>query len=240
MLKIIPAIDIIEGKCVRLYQGDYAQKTIYNENPVEVAKEFEDNGITHLHLVDLDGAKSSGIVNWKVLYQISTKTKLKIDFGGGIKSDKDLEIAFENGANQLNIGSTAVKDKTLFLAWLKKYGSEKIILSADVKNEMIAVSGWQEDSGIDIFKFLKDYTLEGIKYVVCTDVSKDGTLKGTAVELYKKIMDKFPDIKLVASGGISSIKDVEELTQMPVYAVIIGKAIYENKIQLKELQKFIV
>jgi len=239
MLKIIPAIDIIEGKCVRLYQGDYAQKTIYNQNPLEVAKQFEDNGITHLHLVDLDGAKSSGIVNWKVLYNISSKTKLRIDFGGGIKSDKDLEIAFENGANQLNIGSTAVKDKALFLSWLRKYGSEKIILSADVKNEMIVVSGWQEDSGIDIFKFLKDYINEGIKYVVCTDVSKDGTLKGTAVDLYKKIMEQFNDIKLVASGGISSIKDVEELTQMPVYGVIIGKAIYENKIQLKELQRFI-
>jgi len=239
MLKIIPAIDIIEGKCVRLYQGDYAQKTVYNENPVEVAKEFEDNGITHLHLVDLDGAKSSGIVNWKVLYNISTKTKLKIDFGGGIKSDKDLEIAFENGASQLNIGSTAVKDKILFLGWLQKYGSDKIILSADVKNEMIAVSGWQENSGIDVFKFLKDYTNEGIKYVVCTDVSKDGTLKGTAVELYQKIMNQFPDIKLVASGGISSIKDVDELTQMPVYGVIIGKAIYENKIHLKDLQKYI-
>jgi len=239
MLKIIPAIDIIDGKCVRLFQGDYSQKIIYNENPLEVAKEFEDNGITQLHLVDLDGAKSNGIVNWKVLYNISTKTKLKIDFGGGIKSDKDLEIAFENGANQLNIGSTAVKDKALFLNWLKKYGSEKIILSADVKAEMIAVSGWQEDSGINIFEFLKDYTTEGIKYVVCTDVSKDGTLKGTAVELYSKIMAQFPDLKLVASGGISSIKDVEELTQMPVYGVIIGKAIYENKIQLKELQKYL-
>ena len=239
MLKIIPAIDIIDGKCVRLFQGDYSQKIIYNENPLEVAKEFEDNGITQLHLVDLDGAKSNGIVNWKVLYNISTKTKLKIDFGGGIKSDKDLEIAFENGANQLNIGSTAVKDKALFLNWLKKYGSEKIILSADVKSEMIAVSGWQEDSGINIFEFLKDYTTEGIKYVVCTDVSKDGTLKGTAVELYSKIMAQFPDLKLVASGGISSIKDVEELTQMPFYGVIIGKAIYENKIQLKELQKYL-
>jgi len=239
MLKIIPAIDIIDGKCVRLYQGDYSQKTIYNENPLEVAKEFEANGIQYLHLVDLDGAKSNGIVNWKVLYNISTQTKLKIDFGGGIKSDKDLEIAFENGASQLNIGSTAVKDKVLFLGWLQKYGSDKIILSADVKNEMIAVSGWQENSGIDVFKFLKDYTNEGIKYVVCTDVSKDGTLKGTAVELYNKILSQFPDIKLVASGGISSIKDVDELTQMPVYGVIIGKAIYENKIHLKDLQKYI-
>jgi phosphoribosylformimino-5-aminoimidazole carboxamide ribotide isomerase len=239
MLKIIPAIDVIDGKCVRLFQGDYSQKTIYNENPLEVAKQFEDNGLTYLHLVDLDGAKSNGIVNWKVLHNISTKTKLKIDFGGGIKSDKDLEIAFENGANQVNIGSTAVKDKPLFLSWLQKHGSEKIILSADVKNEMIAVSGWQEDSGIDIFEFIKDYTSEGIKYVVCTDVSKDGTLKGTAVELYRKIMNQFPEIKLVASGGISSIKDVDELTQMPIYAVIIGKAIYENKIQLKEFRRFI-
>ncbi len=239
MLKIIPAIDIIDGKCVRLFQGDYSQKTIYNENPVEVAKEFEARGIKHLHLVDLDGAKSNGIVNWKVLQAISTQTKLKIDFGGGIKSDKDLEIAFENGAFQLNIGSIAVKDKELFLSWLQKYGSEKIMLSADVINEQIAVSGWQENSGIDIFDFLKDYIQNGIKYVVCTDVSKDGTLLGTAVNLYKKIIDQFPEINLVASGGISSIKDVEELSQMPVYGVIIGKAIYENKIQLKEFQKFI-
>ncbi|MFN8258523.1 MAG: 1-(5-phosphoribosyl)-5-[(5-phosphoribosylamino)methylideneamino]imidazole-4-carboxamide isomerase [Bacteroidales bacterium] len=239
MLKIIPAIDIIEGKCVRLFQGDYAQKTIYNEDPLEVAKQFEDNGIQYLHLVDLDGAKSSGIINWKVLYQISTKTRLKIDFGGGIKSDKDLEIAFENGANQLNIGSTAVKDKALFLCWLQRYGAEKIILSADVKNEKIAVNGWQEDSGIDIFNFLNDYVAEGVKYVVCTDVSKDGTLKGTATELYQKILEQFTDIKLIASGGISSIKDVEELAQMPVFGVIIGKAIYENKISLKELKPFI-
>lgn len=239
MLKIIPAIDIIDGKCVRLFQGDYSQKTIYNENPVEVAKEFEANGIKHLHLVDLDGAKSNGIVNWKVLHAISTQTNLEIDFGGGIKSDKDLEIAFENGASKLNIGSIAVKDKALFLSWLQKYGSEKIMLSADVKNEQIAISGWQENSGIDIFDFLKEYIQQGIKYVVCTDVSKDGTLLGTAVNLYKKIMDQFPTINLVASGGISSIKDVEELTQMPIYGVIIGKAIYENKIQLNELHKFI-
>lgn len=239
MLKIIPAIDIIDGKCVRLTQGDYDQKKIYNENPLEVAKEFEANGIKFLHLVDLDGAKSSGIVNWKVLNAITSQTNLKVDFGGGIKSEKDLEIAFDNGANQLNIGSTAVKDKELFLGWLGKYGSDKIILSADVKNEEIAVSGWQENSGINIFNFLADYIAKGINHVVCTDVSKDGTLQGTANELYSKILDQFPQIKLVASGGISKIEDVEALTKMPVYGVIIGKAIYENKIQLKDLRKYV-
>ncbi|MDF1546789.1 MAG: 1-(5-phosphoribosyl)-5-[(5-phosphoribosylamino)methylideneamino]imidazole-4-carboxamide isomerase [Bacteroidales bacterium] len=239
MIKIIPAIDIIEGKCVRLTQGDYAQKKIYNENPLEVAKEFEASGIKYLHLVDLDGAKSNGIVNWKVLNEISTKTNLKIDFGGGIKSDKDLEIAFENGATQLNIGSTAVKDKNLFLNWLQKYGSDKIILSADVKNEEIAVNGWQENSGINIFSFINDYLANGINHVVCTDVSKDGTLQGTSVVLYQRIMEQFPDIKLVASGGISVIEDIEELLHMPIYGVIIGKAIYENRIQLKDLKKFL-
>jgi phosphoribosylformimino-5-aminoimidazole carboxamide ribotide isomerase len=239
MLKIIPAIDLIDGKCVRLTQGDYAQKKVYNENPVEVAREFEASGIKYLHLVDLDGAKSNGIVNWKVLNQISTQTRLKIDFGGGIKSDKDLEIAFENGANQLNIGSIAIKNKELFLRWLQKFGSEKIILSADVKNEEIAVSGWQENSGINLFDFLQDYLSKGIKHVVCTDVSKDGTLQGTAIDLYEKILKQFPDIKLIASGGISNIIDVDELSKTTVSGVIIGKAIYENKIQLKELHKYL-
>ncbi len=239
MLKIIPAIDIIDGKCVRLTQGDYAQKKVYNENPLEVAKQFEANGIKYLHLVDLDGAKSNGIVNWEVLNQICSQTRLCVDFGGGIKSDKDLEIAFENGANQLNIGSTAVKNKDLFLKWLQKYGSEKIILSADVKNEEIAVNGWQENSGINIFNFLKEYISKGIVNVVCTDVSKDGTLQGTAIELYNKILKNIPEIKLVASGGISSLKDVEDLTKTKVSGVIIGKAIYENKIQLNELSKFL-
>jgi phosphoribosylformimino-5-aminoimidazole carboxamide ribotide isomerase len=239
MLKIIPAIDLIDGKCVRLTQGDYAQKKVYNQNPLEVAKEFEASGIKYLHLVDLDGAKSSGIVNWKVLKQISSQTKLKIDFGGGIKSDKDLEIAFENGANQLNVGSIAVRNKELFLSWLQKYGSEKIILSADVKNEEIAISGWQENSGINLFDFLNDYLEQGVKHVVCTDVSKDGTLQGTAIELYNKILKQFPAIKLIASGGISKIEDVEELSKTPISGVIIGKAIYENKIKLHELRKFL-
>jgi phosphoribosylformimino-5-aminoimidazole carboxamide ribotide isomerase len=239
MLKIIPAIDIIDGKCVRLTQGDYEQKKVYNENPIELAKEFEANGIKYLHLVDLDGAKSSGIVNWKVLNKISTETKLIIDFGGGIKSNKDLEIAFENGAKQLNIGSVAVKDKELFLSWLQKYGNEKIILSADVKNEEIAISGWQENSGINLFGFLEEYLTKGIQHVVCTDVSKDGTLQGTAIDLYNKIVKKFPTIKLIASGGISNIKDVEELAKTSVSGVIIGKAIYENRIQLIDLQKYV-
>jgi phosphoribosylformimino-5-aminoimidazole carboxamide ribotide isomerase len=239
MLKIIPAIDLIDGKCVRLTKGDYEQKKIYNENPLEVAKEFEANGLKYLHLVDLDGAKSSGIVNWKILNQISTQTKLRIDFGGGIKSDKDLEIAFANGASQLDIGSIAVKNRDLFLGWLKKFGSDKIILSADVKNEEIAVSGWQENSGIHLFDFLQEYLGKGIRNVVCTDVSKDGTLQGTAIDLYKKILSRFSDIKLIASGGISKIEDVDELSKTDVAGVIIGKAIYENKIQLKELQKYV-
>jgi phosphoribosylformimino-5-aminoimidazole carboxamide ribotide isomerase len=239
MIKIIPAIDLIDGKCVRLTKGDYGQKKVYNENPLEVAKEFEANGIKHLHLVDLDGAKSSGIVNWRILNQISTKTKLKIDFGGGIKSDKDLEIAFANGASQLNIGSIAVKNKDLFLSWLQKFGSDKIILSADVKNEEIAVSGWQENSGIFLFDFLKEYMEKGIQNVVCTDVSKDGTLQGTAIDLYKKILARFNNLKLIASGGISKIEEVEELSKTDVAGVIIGKAIYENRIQLKELQKYV-
>jgi phosphoribosylformimino-5-aminoimidazole carboxamide ribotide isomerase len=239
MLKIIPAIDLIDGKCVRLTQGDYAHKKVYNENPLEVAKEFEASGIKYLHLVDLDGAKSSGVVNWKVLNQISTQTNLKIDFGGGIKSDKDLEIAFENGASQLNIGSIAVKNKELFLNWVQKYGSEKIILSADVKNEEIAVNGWQENSGINLFGFLEEYLAKGIQHVVCTDVSKDGTLQGTAIELYTKILNQFSDIKLIASGGISKIEDVDELAKTSISGVIIGKAIYENKISLKELHKYL-
>ena len=238
-MKIIPAIDIIDGKCVRLTQGDYNQKRIYNENPLEVAKEFENSGIKYLHLVDLDGARTNGIVNWEVLNNICSNTNLHVDFGGGIKSDKDLETALENGAKQLNIGSIAVKDKNLFLKWLKTYGSDKIILSADVINEEIAVSGWQENSGINIFDFLDDYIRQGINHVVCTDVSKDGTLQGTATVLYNKILSQFPDIRLVASGGISSIEDLYELSKTNINGVIIGKAIYENKISLKDLEDFL-
>ena len=236
-MKIIPAIDIIDGKCVRLTQGDYAQKKVYNENPLEVAKEFEDAGITNLHLVDLDGAKASQIINYKVLEKIATHTDLKIDFGGGLKADEDIRIAFESGANQITGGTVAVKKPELFLSWVEKYGSEKIILGADVKNEKIATNGWQEESEIELLDFLKKYTEAGIEYVICTDISKDGLLQGSAIDLYKKIKDHFPNIKLIASGGVVSIDEVEELATLDLYGAIIGKAIYEGNISLNDLTK---
>ena len=237
-MKIIPAIDIIDGKCVRLTQGDYAQKKVYNENPLEVAKAFEDAGITNLHLVDLDGAKASQIINYKVLEKIATVTNLKIDFGGGLKADEDIRIAFESGANQITGGTVAVKKPELFLSWLEKYGSEKIILGADVKNEKIATNGWQEESAIELLDFLKKYTEAGIEYVICTDISKDGLLQGSAIDLYKKIKENFPNLKLIASGGVVSIDEVEQLASMNLHGAIIGKAIYEGKINLKELVQF--
>ena len=237
-MKIIPAIDIIDGKCVRLTQGDYAQKKIYNENPLEVAKEFEAGGITNLHLVDLDGAKASRIINYKTLEKIASQTNLKIDFGGGLKSNEDLKIAFNSGANQITGGTIAVKNQELFLSWLEKYGSEKIILGADVKNEKIATNGWQEESGIELFDFLNKYLEFGIKYVICTDISKDGLLKGSAVDLYEKIKKQFPKIKLIASGGVVSVEELEKLKKLEIHGAIIGKAIYEGKISLSDLTKF--
>ena len=239
-MRIIPAIDIIEGKCVRLTKGDYNTKKIYNENPLEVALEFQDAGIEYLHVVDLDGAKSSHIVNYKILETLASKTNLKIDFGGGLKSDEDLKIAFESGAQQITGGSIAVKNPELFTSWIGKYGSEKIILGADVMNEKIAVSGWQEDSGLDIFTFLKDYTAKGIKNVICTDISKDGMLEGASLELYKKILSQFPTMNLTASGGVSSMEDLEILAENKLESAIVGKAIYENRISLKELERFII
>jgi len=236
-MKIIPAIDIIDGKCVRLTQGDYAQKKVYNENPLEVAKAFEDTGITHLHLVDLDGAKASQIINYKILEKIASNTNLKIDFGGGLKSDSDVRIAFESGANQITGGTVAVKKPELFLSWLKRYGSEKIILGADVKNEKIATNGWQEESEIELLDFLKKYIEAGIEYVICTDISKDGLLQGSAIDLYKKIKTHFPKIKLIASGGVVSLNEVEELASLNLHGAIIGKAIYEGKINLNKLTK---
>ena len=238
-MKIIPAIDIIDGKCVRLEQGVYSAKTIYNENPLEVAKQFEDNGIENLHLVDLDGAKSGNIINWKVLNSIASKTNLKIDFGGGIKSDKDIEIAFENGAKQITAGSIAVKNRKKVIDWIKKYGSDKIILGADVKSENIAISGWQETSNLNIIDFIKDYKKEGIEQIICTDISKDGMLQGTSINLYKKIRSRFPDIKLVASGGVTNIDELDKLIEIGVYGAIIGKAIYENRISLNDLKKYV-
>ena len=238
-MNIIPAIDIIDGKCVRLTQGDYNQKKVYNEAPFEVAKAFEDAGIKHLHLVDLDGAKAGHIINYKVLERLASRTSLWIDFGGGLKSDEDIRIAFESGAQQVTGGTIAVKKPAVFEAWLKTYGPEKIILGADVKEGKIAISGWQEQSEYELFSFLKDYTEKGIEYVICTDISKDGLLQGTALDLYQQIKAAFPALKLIASGGVSTIEEVEKLHEIGCYGAIIGKAIYEGKIVLKDLQAYI-
>lgn len=237
-MKIIPAIDIIEGKCVRLEQGNYSIKKTYSENPLEVAKKFENNGLKNLHLVDLDGAREGKIVNWKILSEIALKTNLNIDFGGGIKSCHDLKIAFDNGAKQITAGSIAVKNRKEVLAWLNKYGNEKIILGADVKFENIVINAWKVNTHIDVITYISDYQNNGIKYAICTDISKDGMLEGTSHNLYKKIVNKLPDIKLIASGGITSINDIKLLKEINLHGVIIGKAIYENKITLKELQKY--
>jgi len=239
MLTIIPAIDLIDGKCVRLSKGDYAQKKIYNDDPLEVAVQFEDHGIKRLHLVDLDGAKASHVVNWKVLEKIASKTKLVIDFGGGIKSDQDLEIIFESGATMATIGSVAVKNRELFFSWLKKYGAEKIILGADVNDNKIAVTGWLEVTELDVFDFLDDYLTQGVKHVLCTDISKDGMLEGTSLQLYIEIMQRFKNIALIASGGVTHIDELYKLDEIGVTGAIIGKAIYEGKITLKELSGLI-
>jgi phosphoribosylformimino-5-aminoimidazole carboxamide ribotide isomerase len=240
VIEIIPAIDLIDGKCVRLSQGDYSQKIIYNENPLEVAKMFADAGINRLHLVDLDGAKAQHIVNHRVLEKITLNTNLIVDFGGGLKSDDDLRIAFECGASMITGGSIAVRNPEVFLSWIKNYGSEKIILGADVKSEKIAVGGWTETTEIELLPFIKNYITKGINKVICTDISKDGMLQGSAIDLYKKILIAQPDIYLIASGGVSSISDIEQLHEIAVPAVITGKAIYEGKITLKELSKFII
>ncbi|TBW29307.1 1-(5-phosphoribosyl)-5-[(5-phosphoribosylamino)methylideneamino]imidazole-4-carboxamide isomerase [Gramella sp. KN1008] len=239
-MRIIPAIDIIEGKCVRLSKGDYNTKKIYNENPLEVAKSFQDHGIEYLHLVDLDGAKSSHIVNYRILEQLASKTGLKVDFGGGLKSDQDLKIAFESGANQITGGSIAVKDPELFKSWLQKYGSEKIILGADAKDRKIAVSGWLEDSNKEIIPFIQEYEKNGAKYVICTDISKDGMLEGPSFELYKEILSETENINLIASGGISEFDELPKLKDLGCEGVIIGKAIYENRISLKQLENYIL
>lgn len=232
---IIPAIDIIDGKCVRLTQGDYAQKKVYNEDPLEVAKRFADAGITHLHLVDLDGAKAKHIVNYKVLERIATRTDLHIDFGGGLKQDEDLRIAFESGAAQITGGTVAVKNPDRFLAWLERYGAERIILGADVKNGKIAVSGWQEESQEELLPFLERYLAAGVRYAICTDVSKDGLLQGAALELYADIRERFPNLQLIASGGVTSIEEVNRLREIGCFGAIIGKAIYEGHIRLEDL-----
>lgn len=239
MINIIPAIDLIDGKCVRLSQGNYSQKTVYNDKPLEVAKMFEGAGITRLHLVDLDGAKAKHIVNHRVLETIAAKTKLVIDFGGGLKSDEDLRIAFESGAQMVTGGSIAVKDRDTFLNWIERYGTEKIILGADAKDKKIAVSGWLEVSELPIIEFIESYTNKGIKKVISTDIARDGMLSGPSFDLYKEILDQFPNLELIASGGIASMNDILELDEMGVPGVITGKAIYENKISLEEIEKYL-
>jgi phosphoribosylformimino-5-aminoimidazole carboxamide ribotide isomerase len=238
-MEVIPAIDIIDGKCVRLTHGDYSQKKIYNEHPLEVAKEFEDAGIKRLHLVDLDGAKAGVVKNWKVLETVAGKTSMVIDFGGGIKSEKDLRNVFNSGAALATVGSIAIKDEETFSTWLTKFGSEKFLLGADVKNEKITVSGWTEQTELGIYDFIEKYIQKGMKQIFCTDVSKDGALEGPSTELYKSIIEKFPDLHFIASGGVSSMEDVYQLQEIDCKGVIIGKAIYEGRIQLDELKKLI-
>ena len=238
-MEIIPAIDIIDGKCVRLSQGDYSQKKEYSAQPLEIAKQYEDAGIRRLHLVDLDGAKQKKVVNLPVLKKIAKGTNLQIDFGGGVQSDEDIENVFNAGAQQVTAGSIAVKHPELVELWLQKYGSKKLILGADVKGEKIAISGCAEESSHDLIPFLQNYSQKDFQYVICTDVSKDGMLQGPAFDLYKKIQNALPDMKVIASGGVSQLDDLHQLKKDRVYGVIIGKAIYEGKIELKELQEFL-
>lgn len=236
-MHIIPAIDLIDGKAVRLTQGDYNQKKEYNARPLEVALQFEGAGLTRLHLVDLDGAKEKRVINWKVLELITSKTSLHVDFGGGVQSDEDLRVAFECGAKQVTGGSIAVKDPDQMERWLSRLGSEKIILGADAKNEKIAVSGWEEGTDVWIYDFLQDWVEKGIKYVISTDVAKDGLLQGPSFDLYRNMQDQFPNLNIIASGGVSNMADIETLADMNVFGVIVGKAIYEGRVTLKELQK---
>lgn len=237
-MQVIPAIDIINGKCVRLTQGDYSSVKVYNEDPLETAKQFENEGLTRLHLVDLDGAKAGAIKNWKVLEKIASKTALQIDFGGGIKTSDDVDIVLSSGAHWATVGSIAVKDESLFVQWLEHYGAAKFMLGADVKNEKIAIGGWLETSDIWIYDFIRKYMNYGVTQLFCTDVSKDGLLQGPAIGLYKNIIKEFPSLYFIASGGVSSINDLEELAAIGCNGAIIGKAIYENRISLKDLKNF--
>lgn len=238
MIQIIPAIDLIDGHCVRLTQGDYSQKKIYNENPLEVAKSFEDAGITRLHLVDLDGAKQKRIINHKVLELLATKTNLHIDFGGGVQSDEMIEIAFNSGAKQVTGGSVAVKNPSLFESWLQTYGGEKIILGADARDEKIAISGWEEATNKSIYDFVGEYIKKGAKYAISTDVAKDGLLQGPSFDLYQNLQDQFPDLQIIASGGVAVFDDIVRLNDMNIFGVIVGKAIYEGRVTLKQLAEF--
>ena len=238
MIEIIPAIDLIDGKCVRLAQGDFAQKKIYDENPLEVAQRFESANLTRLHIVDLDGAKNGEITNLKVLETISRQTNLMIDFGGGIKTDADIKAIFDAGATIASIGSVAVKNPEIFFAWLEKYGGEKILLGADTRDEKLAINGWQTNTKIEIISFLKNYSAKGVTQSFVTDISKDGLLRGSSNELYTKILGEIPDLKLIASGGVSKIADIDALEKIGCAGVIVGKAIYENRISLKDLAKY--
>ena len=238
-MHIIPAIDLIDGKCVRLTKGDYDQKKVYNEDPLEVARSFEDAGVTRLHLVDLDGAKAKRIVNADVLEKIATHTSLQIDFGGGVQSDETIKIAFESGAHQVTGGSVAVKKPALFRSWLSEYGSEKIILGADALDNKIATSGWQEINEIDLTTFVADYQKEGVKYVICTDISKDGVLAGPATDLYQQMLKDLPGISLIASGGVTTVEDLRALKALGVEGAIVGKALYENRITMESLKEFL-
>ena len=238
MIQIIPAIDLIDGHCVRLTQGDYSQKKTYNENPLEVAKSFEDAGITRLHLVDLDGAKQKRIINHKVLELLATKTNLHIDFGGGVQSDEMIEIAFNSGAKQVTGGSVAVKNPALFENWLQTYGGEKIILGADARDEKIAISGWEEATTKSVYDFVGEYILKGAKYAISTDVAKDGLLQGPSFNLYQNLQDQFPDLHIIASGGVAEFDDIVKLNNMNIFGVIVGKAIYEGRVTLKQLAEF--
>ncbi len=239
MSRIIPAIDLIDGKCVRLTQGDYSKKTSYHENPLDVAMKFQDHGIKYLHLVDLDGAKQKKVVNHKILEAISSKTNLIVDFGGGVQSDDDLRIAFECGAKQITGGSIALKNKPLFQDWFKIHGGEKIILGTDVKDKKIAIHGWQETSDVWLFDLIQEYLEVGLQYTISTDVAKDGMMEGPSFDLYLEMRDRFPDLKVIASGGVTTIKDVEQLHEMGVDGIIIGKAIYEETIKLADLKLFV-
>lgn len=237
-MQIIPAIDLIEGKCVRLTEGDYAQKKIYNEDPLEVAKQFEGVGLMRLHLVDLDGAKAGAVVNWKVLEKIANKTSLKIDFGGGIKTEGTLKTVLDTGATYATIGSLAVKNRETFEEWIARFGAAVFMLGADVFEEKIAIGGWIEKTNIDVFDFIESYMHQGVTQLFCTDIQKDGKLEGPSLELYQKIIAKFPTLQLIASGGVSQLKDLEDLRSIGCSAAIVGKAIYENKISLAELSAF--
>ena len=239
-MELIPAIDLIEGKCVRLTQGDYSTRKVYNEDPLEIALQFEDVGVGRLHVVDLDGAKAGKIVNYKVLERLASRTRLTIDFGGGLKSDEDLRIALDSGAQMVTGGSIAVKNPARFLSWLGQYGGERIILGADAKDKKIAVSGWEEGTDLQLIPFVKDYQAKGVQKIICTDISRDGMLQGPAIDLYKEIKEEVEGLYIIASGGVSSMRDIERLDEAGIPAVIFGKAIYEGRIQMNEIEKYVL